>query len=403
MNIKDTFILLSGYGLTFVLVFFGLNVFWALALSLIFSLLVLSLVVNRLKQLHQKEREDLIQRSRSHERYSQVQSSQLASIVLNLPFPIALLNLVGEYVLTNTAFNALYDHVPQLYSEDSLDPEISSFVRQAYLREEALIRNVHIGNMDYQAMNVPVVDERRYNGSLLMFLDITRLLEGERIQKRFIADASHELKTPLTAILGMVEILNRPEFKDDKTQHEFLVHIEEEAKRMDRILKDLLDLSRLSATKIALNKVNLALKPLVKAAHQSVAQSFKENHNTFSMDIDQNFKVYGDPDKLHHILTNLLMNASKFTTHGEVTVRGYAEGLHNYIEVKDTGIGIDSKDLDSIFDRFVRLDASRSRQSGGSGLGLAIVKAYVEMHQGKISVKSQVGQGSTFIIELPKE
>ena len=162
MNIKDTFILLSGYGLTFVLVFFGLNVYLALALSLIFSWLVLSFLLNRLKQLHQSEKEDLIQRSRSHERYSQVQSSQLASIVLNLPFPIALLNLVGEYVLTNTAFNALYDHVPQLYSEDSLDPEISSFVRQTYLREEALIRNVHIGNMDYQAMNVPVVDEKRY-------------------------------------------------------------------------------------------------------------------------------------------------------------------------------------------------------------------------------------------------
>ena len=403
MNIKDTFILLSGYGLTFVLVFFGLNVYWALALSLIFSWLVLSFVVNRLKQAHQQEREDLIQRSRSHERYSQVQSSQLASIVLNLPFPIALLNLVGEYVLTNTAFNALYDHVPQLYSEDSLDPEISSFVRQAYLREEALIRNVHIGNMDYQAMNVPVVDEKRYNGSLLMFLDITRLLEGERIQKRFIADASHELKTPLTAILGMVEILNRPEFKDDITQKEFLGHIEEEAKRMDRILKDLLDLSKLSATKIALNKVKVSLKPLVKAAHQSVAQSFKDNNNTFSMDIQSQFKVFGDPDKLHHILTNLLMNASKFTAQGQISVKAYEDGLHSYIEVKDTGIGIDPKDLDSIFDRFVRLDASRSRQSGGSGLGLAIVKAYVEMHQGKISVKSQVGQGSTFIIELPKE
>ena len=403
MNIKDTFILLSGYGLTFVLVFFGLSVYWALALSLIFSWLVLSFLLNRLKQVHQKEREDLIQRSRSHERYSQVQSSQLASIVLNLPFPIALLNLVGEYVLTNTAFNALYDHAPQLYSEDSLDPEISSFVRQAYLREEALIRNVHIGNMDYQAMNVPVVDEKRYNGSLLMFLDITRLLEGERIQKRFIADASHELKTPLTAILGMVEILNRPEFKDDITQKEFLGHIEEEAKRMDRILKDLLDLSKLSATKIALNKVKVSLKPLVKAAHQSVAQSFKDNNNTFSMDIEPNFKVFGDPDKLHHILTNLLMNASKFTAQGQISVKAYEENAFSYIEIKDTGIGIDSKDLDSIFDRFVRLDASRSRQSGGSGLGLAIVKAYVEMHQGKISVKSQVGQGSSFIIELPKE
>lgn len=402
MRVKDWILFLSLYGLTFVLVFFGLDSLMALSLTLIISVLVINGGMNRLKRVHQSEKENLAQVSRTHERYSQVQSSQLASIVLNLPFPIALLNLVGEYELTNAAFNALYEKSPKLYSELSVNPEISSFVRQAYLREESLTRNIHIGYMDYQAMNVPVVDEKRYNGSLLMFLDITRLLEGERIQKRFIADASHELKTPLTAILGMVEILNRPEFKDEKTKHEFLGHIEEEAKRMDRILKDLLDLSRLSATRIALNRVHVALKPLVKAAHQSVAQNFKENNNKFSMDIDVNLKVYADPDKLHHILTNLLMNASKFTAQGEVSIKAYEEAHHSFIEVSDTGIGISAQDLESIFDRFVRLDASRSRQSGGSGLGLAIVKAFVEMHQGKISVKSQVGQGSTFTLELPK-
>ncbi len=351
---------------------------------------------------YENELSDLESSSKVQERYSQVQASQLETIIQNLPFPIALLDIEGKFSITNSHFNQFYPSKPLVYSQKSINDEIQSFVRFAYLKEEAYHQNMRLDALDVQAINVPIYDNKRYNGCLLMFLDITSLLEGERVQKRFIADASHELKTPLTSILGMVEILNREHFDDVETRKEFLKHIQDEAQRMDIIIKDLTELSKQANAKMALNTQVVLVDEQIQGAIQSLYPSILKNENQINIECPKHLKIKVDPDKFHQILTNLISNASKYTFKGEINIKVSEDHQHTFIEIKDSGIGISATDLGHIFDRFFRSDSSRSRMSGGSGLGLAIVKAYVNMHQAEINVESELNEGTIVSLKFPK-
>lgn len=377
------------------------------AYLLVFSLVILNFLYYRYLLMHKtKDYEEQISQvesaSKLHQRVTLVQSSQLETIIQNLPFPIALLDVKGAFSITNQAFNAFYKSAPKVYDEKSHFDEITRFVRFAFLKEEGYRQNLRLEAMDVQAINVPIYDAFRYGGCLLMFLDVTSLLDGERMQKRFIADASHELKTPLTSILGMVEILNRPHFNDPETLTDFLIQIEEEAKRMQAIIKDLTEISKTSNTKMILNTQEYTALSLIEAAVSSVAFEINHHQNQVMIHCDKNIKVKVDQDKFHQILTNLISNAAKYTTNGNIDIYCTETTESSIIEIKDTGIGINAEDQAHIFDRFFRSDSSRSRASGGSGLGLAIVKTYVGMHHGEISVSSKLNEGSTFKLRIPK-
>ena len=337
------------------------------------------------------------------ERNIAMKSRQLETIVVNLPFPFALMDTLGQLVLTNDPFMRFVekDTSPLMYDSPVFHPELRAFIRNAFIKESTLIKAFNLNATDYQAYAVPVFDKSRYAGCLLMFLDITQILEGERMQKRFIADASHELRTPLSSILGMIEILNRADFHDEPTRVEFQTQIETEAKRMETIIQDLTVLSRLSAQKVMLNPVRANLYHLIQSVYRSLKPSFDAKDDRFVIEMDENQGITADVEKLHQVFTNLLTNALKFTEHGTITVRAANQAGYCVIEVQDTGTGIAVEDQKYIFDRFYRADPSRNRASGGSGLGLAIVKSYVNAHKGEITVASQPGQGSTFTIKLP--
>ncbi len=394
-------IFLNGLGI--ILAFLNVVPAWIIIVTLagINYLLYQQLLELRIKA-YETELSSLESSSKVRERFSQVQASQLETIVQNLPFPIALLDIQGDFKLTNEHFNQLYASKPLIYSQHSINDEVTSFVRTAYLKEEAYSQNMRLDAIDVQAINVPIYDEKRYNGCLLMFLDITALLEGERLQKRFIADASHELKTPLTSILGMVEILNRPNFKDDDTSKEFLHHIQDEAKRMDNIIKDLAELSKQANAKVILNTQVFNANDLIDSAIQSLYPSILKNENQINVNCDKHLKIKVDAEKFHQIMTNLISNASKYTYKGKININVNEDKNHTLIEIVDTGIGISHEDLGHIFDRFFRSDTSRARLSGGSGLGLAIVKAYVNMHQAEISVESEIDKGTSVLLKFPK-
>jgi two-component system, OmpR family, phosphate regulon sensor histidine kinase PhoR len=337
------------------------------------------------------------------ERNIAMKSRQLETIVVNLPFPFALMDTQGELVLTNDPFMRFVEKEtsPLKYDSPVFHPELRAFIRNAFIKESTLIKAFNLNATDYQAYAVPVFDKARYAGCLLMFLDITQILEGERVQKRFIADASHELKTPLSAILGMIEILNRPDFKDEATRQEFQGQIETEARRMDTIIQDLTVLSRLSAQKVLLSPVRANLYHLIQSAYRPLKPTFEAKGNHFDLQMDESLIVSLDVEKMHQVFTNLFTNALKFTEQGSITVRGSLQSGMCVIEVSDTGVGIAPEDQKYIFDRFYRADPSRHRASGGSGLGLAIVRSYIHAHKGEITVSSTVGQGSTFTIKLP--
>lgn len=390
-------------GLGIILAFLNVVPAWLIIVTLAFInyLLYHQMLELRIK-VYEKELSSLESSSKVQQRFSQVQASQLETIVQNLPFPIALLDVKGDFKLTNPHFDAFYKSKPLVYSQRSNFDEVYSFVRFAFLKEEDYRQNMRLDALDIQAINIPIYDNHRYNGCLLMFLDITTLLEGERMQKRFIADASHELKTPLTSIVGMVEILNRPDFNDEETLKEFLGLIEEESQRMEAIIKDLTELSKQSNAKISLNTQDYLLNDLIQSAIQSLYPSILANENQIKINGHKGIKIKVDQDKFHQIMTNLISNASKYTHKGQIEINVTEDKDFTYLEIKDTGIGISVDDLNHIFDRFFRSDSSRSRITGGSGLGLAIVKAYVNMHQAEIKIESELNVGTTVFLKFPK-
>lgn len=230
--------------------------------------------------------------------------------------------------------------------------------------------------------------------------DITRVLEGERLQKRFIADASHELKTPIASIKGMTEILNRPEFDDPQTQTDFLRQINKEVNRLETVVSDLLFISKMSSNKMYLDIAKNDITAVIRQAFDSVISEFVKKNVSFDFR-DKEVFIDSDVKQMYQVFSNLLSNAINYTDTGfvRVTIKKLENKIH--IIITDTGTGISENDIPFVFERFYRSASDRSRESGGSGLGLAIVKSIVNAHGGQISVTSQLNQGTTFKIEMP--
>ena len=211
------------------------------------------------------------------------------------------------------------------------------------------------------------------------------------------------MKTPLTSIAGLVETLLSGALEDPANSRRFVSLIEQEAGRLSRLIEDLLQLSQIEsrATPLRLQAVNLAA--LLKDVWGQLERRAAQRRVTVAWDLDAAAPAaLGDPERLRQVFLNLLDNAIKFNQDGgRVTVRLRAGDGGVSIEVEDSGIGIPDQDVPRIFERFYRVDKTRSRELGGTGLGLSIVKHLIELHQGRIQVRSRLGHGSAFIVTLP--
>ncbi len=220
-----------------------------------------------------------------------------------------------------------------------------------------------------------------------------------RVQQQFVADVSHELRSPLTAIQGNLDLLRRGAAERAEDRHVALTAIESESSRMQRLIGDLLLLARADAG-IQIQKQTVELDTLLLEVYRHarlVASGVK-----VSLGSEDQAQVIGDRDRLKQLLLNLVDNAIKYTpSGGEVTLSLRKDSDWVCIDVADTGVGIPEEDLNRIFDRFYRVDKARSREQGGTGLGLSIAKWIANAHGGKIEVRSQVGKGSTFTVCLP--
>jgi signal transduction histidine kinase len=262
-----------------------------------------------------------------------------------------------------------------------------------------------------------VLDEKQRFVRLMDFADQLEKANQElrridSMKSEFVSIASHELRTPLAAIKNAVQlILKGTTGKINENQAKFLSMAERNINRLTNILNDLLNLSRIESGRIELKFENTGLKGII----EQTASSLRPHADGKSIQIDAEISeqlppVYGDPEKIEQILTNLIGNAVKFTPDGGrilITAQplshdekgGY--GNRVAVSVKDTGIGIPSEHLDAIFEKFHQVEGSLQRSVSGTGLGLAITKGLVEAHQGKIWVESEVGKGSTFTFTLP--
>jgi len=227
----------------------------------------------------------------------------------------------------------------------------------------------------------------------------------EQMRKDFVANVSHELKTPITSIKGFSETLLDGALSDKQTAEYFLSIILKESDRLQTLIQDLLDLSKIEQQGFLLSIQPCDLREILEDISVILESKAKEKNVELNMILPDNLTyIEGDIYRLKQIFINLINNALTYTPQGG-SVRVRVEKHDNYalVTVSDTGIGIKKEEIPRIFERFYRVDRARSRNSGGTGLGLAIVKHLVEAHKGQISVQSEVGKGTTFTVKLNKK
>ena len=255
----------------------------------------------------------------------------------------------------------------------------------------------------FQINASPILQNGTVRGCLIVIHDITEIRNLERVRSDFVANVSHEIKTPLTSIKGFVETLLEGALEDKENSRHFLQIIRDHADRLDVLVNDLLDLAYLESQEAAIEKVSVNLKGLADEVLAGFTSQLNRKAIEAKNDLSGDLIVQADKDKMGQVFTNLIDNAIKFNRHSG-SIRIYAEDIKDGIKitVEDSGAGIPPKDIPRIFERFYRVDKARSRELGGTGLGLSIVKHIVELHGGRVGVESTEGLGSQFWFTLPK-
>ncbi len=253
------------------------------------------------------------------------------------------------------------------------------------------------------ALELRAAPLRDGTGAVLVLHDVTALRKLENIRRDFVANVSHELKTPLTAIRGLVETMIDDPQMPEETSQRFLEKIRDQSGRLSALVTDLLTLARIESGTVAPERRTLDARAVVRECAARAALNCEHKRLEFSAEIPlEPMWAVADDESLRQIVDNLLDNACKYTPSGgsvRLTLRSSGGGLE--IGVRDSGIGIDPRDRERIFERFYRVDKARSRELGGTGLGLSIVKHLVQSLGGAITVQSELGRGSHFRVNLP--
>jgi two-component system phosphate regulon sensor histidine kinase PhoR len=249
-------------------------------------------------------------------------------------------------------------------------------------------------------------------GVLMTMEDATATEEAEQIRRDFVANVSHELRTPLTAMLGFIETLRGAAKHDEEAQARFLTIMEQEAERMNRLVQDLLSLSRVESEERVRPTSRVEIGRLLTSVSSALKEiADKKDVRIIQSGPDEPIEVAGDADQLFQVFANLIENAIKYGNCGMEISLSISQSERDpalrapsvRIAVKDQGPGIDAVHIPRLTERFYRIDTHRSRQLGGTGLGLAIVKHIVNRHRGRLRVESNLGAGSTFTVILPTE
>ena len=276
------------------------------------------------------------------------------------------------------------------------------------VKEETVNEEIALGDYRQVMMDVTISAVRGDTGgeqkTMLVFHDVTRLKKLERIRTDFVANVTHEIRTPLTAIIGFVETLQRGAVDDRGKTLEFLQTIHENAQRLNRLVDDLLTLSGIELGETNFHLERLTIEDALGQALAVVAERISEKKLKLLKEIRQDLPpIRADRDRLIQILLNILDNAVKFTPEGgTITVTaspGAEEDL--IVRIADTGIGISKGEIPRLGERFYRADKTRSRGLGGTGLGLSIVKHLMNVHQGRMVIESSLGRGTTVSLHFP--
>ncbi len=252
-----------------------------------------------------------------------------------------------------------------------------------------------INNKVYQIFYSPIIENQQVRGTTILMFDISEEMRAEQIRREFSANVSHELKTPLTTILGYSQIINNGLVKPEDVNN-FTCKIEKEATRLITLIDDIIKLSRLDEALAGDEKTNVSIKEIVTEVIDSLTEKASERGITLSYD-GGDFTIYANPRQISELVYNLCDNGVKYNKdNGSVIIKA----RDKLLTISDTGIGIAPEHLDRIFERFYRVDKSRSKTVNGTGLGLSIVKHIAMQNGGDVSVKSILGQGTVFTVSF---
>ncbi len=335
------------------------------------------------------------------------QKKQIETILLYMTDGIIAFNLEGEVTHKNLAAEKLLNltqddnDFDKVFSKFNVDINLEKII---YLEDwTSSDKKIHIDDKYINLLFVPYKDyNKKTAGVIAVVQDITEHVKLDNMRKEFVADVSHELKTPITSIMGYVDTLLEGEY-DDVTRNKFLNVIASEARRMAKLVTDLLSLSKYDNNKIKPEKTEFDLGELVKKCQEKLEIEISKKHHKVENLVTANVPlVYADKSGIERVVLNILTNSIKYTKENG-TIKIYVGFVYNdaYIKIIDNGLGIPEEDLSRIFERFYRVDKARSRELGGTGLGLSIAKEILNQNNGSIDIKSEVGKGTEVVIRIP--
>lgn len=335
---------------------------------------------------------------------------RLTSVIESMESGLLMVNTKGRISLANQSFEQMFgistnDLVGTSYQKLSTSYDLSDLIYQCAhsgvrVRQEITLHSPT--ERILEASLAPMWVESNGVGVVAVFHDLTAIRRLEQMRKDFVANVSHELKTPITSIRGFSETLLDGAMQDPETCKDFLQIILDESIRLQRLVGDLLDLSSIESKQTKLNFEKVSARQYFTHIVKTLEDQARSKNQTLQVMIPNDFQMEVDPDLFKQIVLNLITNAMAYTpVEGKILLKVQEISQGWKMIVSDTGIGIPEDDLGRIFERFYRVDKARSRNSGGTGLGLAIVKHLVEEHQGEIDVSSIVGTGTTFTLTFP--
>lgn len=333
--------------------------------------------------------------------------NQIETILLHMTDGIIAFNMQGEIILINPVAKKFLSISPEdntfddIFKKFNLDINMEKVI---YLESwTSTEERIQVEDRFVKVLFAPFKDEKdRPDGVIAVIQDITEHVKLDNMQKELIADVSHELKTPITSIMGYADTLLEGGY-DEETQQKFLNVIASESRRMARLVTDLLTLSRYDSNKKKTQKESFDLGELVKRCQEKLAIEIKKKQHKVNCFVTADVPlVYADKYDIERVVLNILTNSIKYTPEGG-EIKIYVGFVYNdaYIKIFDNGIGIPEEDLSRIFERFYRVDKARSREMGGTGLGLSIAKEILDKNGGSIDIKSKVGEGTEVVIRIP--
>ena len=335
------------------------------------------------------------------------QKRQIETILLHMTDGIIAFDMEGNIMHINPAatdllkLNSKDNTFEKIFGKLNIDINLEKIV---YLENwTSSEQRVQVEDKYLNIFFASFKDEKdRPSGIMVVIQDITEHVKLDNMRKEFVADVSHELKTPITSIMGYADTLLEGEY-DKETQDKFLNVIASEARRMAKLVTDLLILSRYDSNKVKKETTEFDLGELVKKCQEKLQLEINKKGHEVECFVTANVPpVKADKDGIERVVLNILTNSIKYTKDGG-SIKIYVGFVYNdaYIKVIDNGIGIPEEDLNRIFERFYRVDKARTREMGGTGLGLSIAKEILDQNNGSIDIKSEKGKGTEVVIRIP--